>query len=962
MSKRPRRQLELFDTEPAHPTPRAPATAPTKQPEVGGLARRSGPSDPPGLSDQRARRIAVDPTRNVVLEASAGTGKTSVLVARYLNLLRADVDPANVLAITFTRQAAAELRARIVQELKADAARSRAGRVRWLELRDRLSEITISTIDAFCLSLLREFPLEADLDPGFTLADDTELPRIVQQAAEHALVVGSTVARDDANVAMLLAQLGPWRTRVALVHLLRRRLVIPGALRRYLSGTPASLDADEVCRDAATALADRLEASDTLDRLLVDGPAESGRFSVVARDLTAIRDLARRDPARIRAALDRLRGYFLTLKGKPRRTFSDRRLKAGTPRHRRFRDAAIATAPIVHDVLARLDRDLNVALVRGVQRLFSIAVTEYRRELESRALLDFSDVLARAVELLRQMDEFARSRYRLESRYHHVLVDEFQDTSRAQWELVSLLVQSWGEGSGLVHDAPLPPSVFVVGDRKQSIYRFRDADVAVLEEAATDVTKLRDTEANGVDPANPSDPSDPLGVRQSISHSFRAVPHLLAFINDLFAAVDKAPGRRDAFRFDPPDHFPLDDFPRPPGEPLLGVALSHSVEACAERVAGEVARLLDTVAVRDRNTGQRRSVAPHDIAVLFRSRESHREFEQALGRRGIPTCVYKGLGFFDTDEIKDTRTLLRYLANPTSELRAAAFLRSRFIGVSDHALAELAGALADALVAAPAPEIVARLADDDRRLLELARVEVPRWLSLVDRLPPSEVLDHVIAGSAYVVELGTGPAVQERENIKKIRALVRRAQNRGYGTMSRIADHIDHLSGDVANAIVDAFDAVNLMTVHAAKGLEFPVVMLVDLGRGTGTQLPPIRVVTDRASGQPSVSVWPFRTAADDDERLRDLEESKRLLYVAATRARDRLYFSAVTDGDRIKINRGSLGEVLPTAFVSTMERAIGADGAFEWVGQSGHAHRFAVLGAPTDPAPKNPSRIRNTV
>ena len=263
--------------------------------------------------------------------------------------------------------------------------------------------------------------------------------------------------------------------------------------------------------------------------------------------------------------------------------------------------------------------------------------------------------------------------------------------------------------------------------------------------------------------------------------------------------------------------------------------------------------------LRDRNTGQRRSVAPHDIAVLFRSRESHREFEQALGRRGIPTCVYKGLGFFDTDEIKDTRALLRYLANPTSELRAAAFLRSRFIGVSDHALAELAGALADALVAAPAPEIVARLADDDRRLLELARVEVPRWLSLVDRLPPSEVLDHVIAGSAYVVELGTGPAVQERENIKKIRALVRRAQNRGYGTMSRIADHVDHLSGDVANAIVDAFDAVNLMTVHAAKGLEFPVVMLVDLGRGTGTQLPPIRVVTDTASGQPSVSVWPFR-------------------------------------------------------------------------------------------------------
>lgn len=688
MSKKPRRPPKLSDTEPALPVPDATALAELR--ELTGLS---------GLSDHSARQVAVDPTHNVVLEASAGTGKTSVLVTRYLNLLRAGVDPANVLAITFTRQAAAEMRERIVQELKAASATSHAGQTRWLELRDRLGEITIGTIDAFCLSLLREFPLEADLDPAFALADDTEIPRIVQQAAEHALAVGSSIARDDTNVAMLLAQLGPWRVRVALVHLLRRRLVVPDALHRYLSGAPLSLDADEVCRDAATALADKLEATDALDRLLADGPVEGGRFSVIARDLAEIRELAGRNTARIRAVLDRLRGYFLTLKGRPRRKVFAGRLQAGTPRHQRFRDAAIAIAPIVHDILARFDRDLNVVLVRGVQRLFSIAVAEYRRELESRALLDFSDVLARAVELLRQMDEFARSRYRLESRYHHVLVDEFQDISRAQWELVSLLVQSWGEGSGLVHDAPLPPSVFVVGDRKQSIYRFRDADVAVLEEAATDVQKLRGAAIDG---------NAPPDVCQSISHSFRSVPNLLAFFNDLFSAIDKAPGRRDAFRFDPQDRFPLVNPGGTPDEPLLGVALSDSVEACAERIAGEIGRLIDVVAVRDRSTGQTRPIMPRDIAILFRARESHREFERALGRRGIPVCVYKGLGFFDTEEIKDTRALLRYLANPTSELCAAALLRSRFIGVSDHALAELAGSLADALVALPASETADR--------------------------------------------------------------------------------------------------------------------------------------------------------------------------------------------------------------------------------------------------------------
>ena len=140
-----------------------------------------------------------------------------------------------------------------------------------------------------------------------------------------------------------------------------------------------------------------------------------------------------------------------------------------------------------------------------------MALTTYQQTLEAHALLDFSGVLERAVDLLKQMDEFARSRYRLEARYHHVLVDEFQDTSRAQWELVAQLVRSWGEGLGASADA-LPPSIFIVGDRKQSIYGFRDAEVAMLDDAAGFIEALR-----------------PDGhPRQAITVSFRAVPALLA--------------------------------------------------------------------------------------------------------------------------------------------------------------------------------------------------------------------------------------------------------------------------------------------------------------------------------------------------------------------------------------------------------------------------------------------------
>ena len=191
-----------------------------------------------------------------MLEASAGTGKTSVLVARYVNLLKRGVDPANILAITFTRKAAAEMRERIVRELGEAAERSELDRSRWIELRDRLGDIAISTIDAFCLSLLREFPLEADLDPGFDMADETEVPRLIEDALDQALRILTSQARTDPDVALVFAQLGIARTREGLASLLERRLVAWAALDRFLAKGPADLTAERVCRESA----DRLRA------------------------------------------------------------------------------------------------------------------------------------------------------------------------------------------------------------------------------------------------------------------------------------------------------------------------------------------------------------------------------------------------------------------------------------------------------------------------------------------------------------------------------------------------------------------------------------------------------------------------------------------------------------------------------------------------------------------------------
>lgn len=951
-------------------------------------------------SDARARSYAVDPSRNVVLEASAGTGKTRVLVERYVNLLRAGVEPDHILAITFTRKAAAEMRERIIDRLREAARLSEFDAGRWRELRERLGDISIATIDAFCLSLLREFPLEADVDPGFELADDTEVPRLVGETLDRALRICRGAARTDEDVALVFAQLGERRLRTGLAALLDRRLVAPLALRRYLSKGPRDLTAAEVCRRAAERVTGVLAGVyGGLDTFLADGPVRHPSFTMLAADVRTLvtSDQGRFDTrdaqASFRVLVDRLRAYFLKADGHPRGatfagtgyTATDCTSDAAWKRHR---NAAASIAPAIAEGVRGFRRDLNVVLSRGVWRIFAVTLSEYQQTMESRALLDFSGVLERAVKLLKDMDEFAQSRFRLEARYRHVLVDEFQDTSRAQWQLVAQLVRNWGEGFGAAADA-IQPSIFIVGDRKQSIYGFRDADVAVLDEAAAFVAGLRGSD-------------DP---RRAISVSFRSRPRILSFVNDLFGAVDKVPDRQDRFRYDETDRFPIeiveaanglseqsaaesatestmesaaelassDGVPRAvpatqpalpwdeepastasdashrssgPDETCLGIIVGATNSAAAEAVGDEIAALLGRALVRDRQTGVTRPAQPADIAILFRSRDTHREFERALEERGISTYVYKGLGFFDADEVQDAVAVLRYLADPQSNLRAAAFLRSRVVRLSDSALARLAPELSQALVSDAPPANEERWSAEDLRVLRRVRAAVQRWLSWVDRLTPAELLSRVLAETVHVHEMRGPRYRQARENLKKLRAMVRRFQNRGYATLARVASHIEQLAvGDESNAAIDAHDAVSLMTVHASKGLEFPIVFVVSVNRGTGTGRAPIRVVPD-LRGEPSVAIADYQSEADEDAGARDREETKRLLYVALTRARDRLYLSGAVVNNVFRPTRGALGDVIPEPVRLLFVRAASGSSDLTWATEDGHVHRFAARSA----------------
>ena len=603
-------------------------------------------------------------------------------------------------------------------------------------------------------------------------------------------------------------------------------------------------------------------------------------------------------------------------------------------------------SPRVLEEIVRLDLDVNGLLARGLLRVVAIAARQYEQLLEEHALLDFAGMLARAVALVERQEDFARSRLKLQARYHHVLVDEFQDTSRLQWRLIELLVSAWGEGEGA---ADAPTSVFIVGDRKQSIYRFRHAEVTLLDEAGRRIAGLRPGRT----------------VRQAITTSFRAVPELLAFVNALATGMQAASELEERFRYGETDRFPVPPAQpgaRRDGQPVVGLVALPTMAASAAAVAGEIRRLLDGTTVRDRAGGSR-PARPDDIAILFRARAGHQYLEDALEARGIRTYVYKGLGFFDAPEVQDLQALFRYLAGPESDLRAAELLRSRLIRLSDVGLARLAPSFSAALRADGGPIADEVLDDLDRAILQRARESVTAWLALADRVPPGELVDLILRESAYPFEMRGRRHDQARENVKKVRALIRRVESRGYATIGRLAAYFDTLrSGEESNAVVEASGAVSLMTIHAAKGLEFPIVFLVNLqtpGRG---RPPGFSIVERGPSGEPEVAF--NTTSATRLEEERELEELRRLLYVAATRARDRLYLAAEVDGKgRLRRGARSLASLLPSGLADTFALAAASPELDEVVWTTGNesfAFRVCRPGQATSeevaPPPVHPS------
>src|SRR5579871_4942169 len=348
--------------------------------------------EPPPV-DQAARDFAIDPSQHVVLEASAGTGKTRVLVDRYVRLIERGVEPRNILAVTFTRKAAAEMRDRIFAALKERAASSPPFAARWTALADRLSEIEVSTIDAFCFSLLREFPLEADVDPAFEVADETEMARFANEALDVTWRKARGLIASHEAVRLLFAKLRVPSLRDALANCLDRRQVALPAVATFIDRYVRCRSSEEAAARFVAAVRDAIVRSPHADALINDGPSDAGEYRWLRADLQALNDFPVGDTGRVHQLEHRVGRYFLTDDGEPRVRGAAQRFKSAfaSPAAKKRHDASVkAVAPDIHDALAHLAADVNGLLARGLQHVLLMAVKEYERLLDEHALLDFA--------------------------------------------------------------------------------------------------------------------------------------------------------------------------------------------------------------------------------------------------------------------------------------------------------------------------------------------------------------------------------------------------------------------------------------------------------------------------------------------------------------------------------------------------------------------------------------------
>ncbi len=884
------------------------------------------PEDDPGAWrgwTSRMQAAASDPAGSAWVSANAGSGKTHVLTQRVIRLLLAGCRPSAILCLTYTKAAASEMSNRVFERLAEWAVlpdEELSRRVEQIEgtAPDRLKleearrlfaraletpgGLKIQTIHAFCEALLHQFPLEANVAGHFAVLDDRAAAVLLADARRSLLT--ATAAEDDVALAEAFATVLEIADDTGLDRLVEDIVANRSVLRAFIEEAAAH-------GGSAVLLRERLgfEPADDADSLIeafwpppgfdqgnfrryLDTALELGSDTVKASaaDLAALPELPTAG-ARRQALCD----LFFNGGGKPAsldRAFLSKKVKDQDPEFEPF------FVDLQAHVVACADRLSRFRMFEATRAALVIAerlIGDYEDLKRGRSLLDFEDLIERAATLLTRSDVGAWIHYKLDQGIDHVLVDEAQDTSPRQWEIVGALTGEFFAGASA---RGANRTVFAVGDEKQSIYSFQGARPERFAQ-------------EGRRAARRAGDADALFRSIRLLLSFRSTRDVLSAVDRVFSIADHArglspdgdavihasnrgqePGAVDLWEvIAPADTVDEEDWTAP----FDAVPEKAPVNVLARRIADTLAAWIGRETVTEK--GVSRPMRPGDVIVLVRKRDA---FVNALTRalkqpHNIPVGGADRLVLTGHIAVQDLMALGRFALLPEDDLSLAALLKSPLLGLSEEALMALSAGRPERTslwrhLRAQAP--------DDLFLGAVVR-QLETFVASARELPVHDFYARVLGAlggrAAFLARLGQ----EAGEIIDEFLSFALEQEDNGLPGLQAFISTLELEAPTVKREQDKGRNEVRIMTVHAAKGLEAPVVFLVDSGGApfTHTHMPKLRLIAGVGEEAAGLPAWlPVKDLANaltdrDAQRLRAQaeEEYRRLLYVAMTRAADRL-------------------------------------------------------------------------
>ncbi|KPK80570.1 MAG: hypothetical protein AMJ81_11835 [Phycisphaerae bacterium SM23_33] len=840
-------------------------------------------SELPELTPRQAEAAVERAGESIALTSGAGCGKTLVLARRFTTLLLAAAGDGEspfdrLVALTFTDKAALEMLSRVRDVLldaigKTDDPQQRRRLADWIT---ELPAAHISTIHSFCAGLLRRHAIEAGVDPDFAVfADELVAAQMLTESAQAAVL--AAVEEGQADVLELLARASLGRVVDDVIALAEKRIewaaqdyADPDATLARWRGRQADLRGQHLAGLAGDKKLRReldyllgYECSDPEDKL------ERYRYEKLDIIRQILQHPAAVAPEQVGALTEKPGG-----KGRAAAWGGRGPLKQYRDRLRRFVER-FAVEAIWFEPLADADAEAAGSLA-ALTGLAAAAADLYDQAKRAAGMLDFDDLIVLTGRLLRQ-DPAVRGGLR--KGLTQLLLDECQDTDAHQLQMLWNLL---ADG-----DRPPPGRLFIVGDIKQSIYRFRGA-------RAEEFTRL----------------CGRFGDAQiALDESFRMHRAGVAFINHVFgelmADYEPMASARKELPPGPSVEVLLAECDDSPNAAAIAAA---QADLTAERIAWMIGR---QKLVWDRQAGDWRAVRPGDVAILFARRTWSLEYERALQQRDVPYYVVAGTGFFRQQEVYDVLNALRVIDNPFDDVALAGVLRSAMFGLDDNVLLHLAAAAEPPYFEKlTRPGVLERLAQPQRRQLQFAHDLLAGLHRAKDALGPAALIERLLAETGYAaVLLGQFNGRRMLGNVRRLLAAARSAEAAGAPMHIGVADFVKRYGEFVlaqwryeqAAVVGEAEDVVRLMTIHKAKGLEFPVVVVPDLNagfRGPGTPgllfgpdwgltcIPPQSAGENDDDGREEPISYRLAREAEKQELV---EEDIRKLYVAATRHKDHL-------------------------------------------------------------------------